>query len=95
MVGPDGNEVAFRGEYLEIVAPERAVYTEIFEPFPDSPALDTMTLEERTGKTLLQVLVAHKTKEARDMHLASGIEHGANLAYDRIEAIARSLATTG
>src|SRR5690349_11338602 len=29
MVGPGGNEVAFRGEYREIVVPERIVQTEI------------------------------------------------------------------
>ena len=91
MVGPDGNEVGFRGEYREIVAPERVVHTEIFEPFPDSPSLVTMTLEERDGKTHYQTLVLHDTKEARDMHVNSGMEVGANMALDRLEEIARSL----
>lgn len=93
MVGPDGNEFAFRGEYREIAAPDRIVHTEIFEPFPDSPALVTVTLEERGGKTHFRALVEHLTKEARDMHIQSGMEEGAGLAYDRMEEIARSLAT--
>lgn len=91
MVGPDGGEVGFRGEYQEIVAPERIVHTEIFEPFPDSPSLVTMTLEERDGKTYYQSRVVHQTTEARDMHLKSGMENGANIALDRLEEIARSL----
>ncbi len=95
MVGPDGNEVAFRGEYREIVAPERVVHTEIFEPFPDSPTLVTMTLEERDGKTYYQSRILHDTKQARDMHVSSGMEVGANLALDRLEEVARSLGGAG
>ena len=51
-----------------------------------------MTLEERDGKTYYQALVKHLTKEARDMHVQSGMEGGANIALDRLEEIARELA---
>lgn len=95
MRNPDGSEAGFRGEYREIVAPERIVHTEIFEPFPDSPALVTLTLEERDGRTHYRSLVQHQTKEARDMHVNSGMEYGANIALDRIEEIARTLAAGG
>jgi len=93
MVGADGNEVGFHGEYKEIVTHQRIVHTEIFEPFPDSPALCTMTLEARDGKTYYQTLVQHTTKEARDMHVQSGMETGAGIALDRVEEIAQSLGT--
>ena len=93
MVGTDGNEVGFHGEYKEIVPAQRIVQTEIFEPFPDSPSLCTMTLEERDGKTYYQTLVKHTSKEARDMHVQSGMEVGAGIALDRLEGIAQSLAT--
>ena len=33
--GPEGEYPAFYGEYKEIDAPGRLVYTEIFEPYPD------------------------------------------------------------
>jgi uncharacterized protein YndB with AHSA1/START domain len=92
MIAPDGSEVGFRGEYKEIVAPSRVVHTEIFDPFPDSPALVTLTLEERGGKTYYQSRVLHTTKEARDMHVQSGMEQGAGIALDRLEAIAQTLA---
>ena len=88
---PDGSEFAFRGEYREIVPPERVVHTEIFEPFPDETTLVTMTLEERDGKTYYRTLVVHKTTEGRDAHIASGMEGGAGQALDVVEAIAREL----
>lgn len=91
MVGPDGDEVGFNGEYREIVVPERIVHTEIFEPYPDSPALVTMTLEERGGKTHYRARVLHETQDARDMHIESGMEQGADLALDLLEEVARSL----
>ena len=95
MVTPDGTEVGFHGEYLEIVVPERIHHTEIFDPFPDSPALVTMTLEERDGKTHYQTRVVHTTKEARDMHIQSGMEVGAGLSYDQLERVAQSIAAAG
>jgi len=92
MVSPEGHEVAFNGVYREIAAPERIVNTEVFEPYPDHPAVCTMTLEERDGKTFYKNVVVHDTKEACDGHLNSGMESGANIAMDRIEEIAQSLA---
>src|ERR1051326_2726978 len=42
---PDGNEYAFRGEYREIVPPERIVMTFEFEGFPGHVAVETITFE--------------------------------------------------
>jgi uncharacterized protein YndB with AHSA1/START domain len=92
---PDGNEFAFHGVYREIVVPERIVHTEIFEPFPDEETVCTMKLEERGGKTYYSCLVVHTTAEGRDAHITSGMEGGADLALDRLEAIARELLTAG
>lgn len=87
----DGSEVGFSGEYLEIDAPKKIVQTEIFDPFPDSPATDTMTLEERDGKTYYQNVIVHADQIGRDAHVNSGMEVGADLGLDRIEQIAREL----
>jgi uncharacterized protein YndB with AHSA1/START domain len=92
--GADGQEFGFHGVYREIVVPERIVHTEIFEPFPQEETVCTMTLEERGGKTHYRCLVVHATKEGRDGHIASGMEGGANIAFDRLEEIARELATS-
>lgn len=47
---------------------------------------------ERDGVTLLRTLVEHKTPEARDMHINSGMESGMQDAFDRLEQVAASLA---
>ena len=85
-------EVAFRGEYREVVPTERLVSTEVFEGAPDAEALDTLTLTEKDGRTLLTLLVEHKSNANRDAHLASGMEDGLQDAYDRLEKVAAELA---
>ena len=91
MVTPDGMEVGFHGEYREIVPNERIVSTEVYEGFPDAEAVNTLTLTERDGRTTLEVLVQHKTKEHRDGHIDSGMEAGMQDAFDLLEDVARSL----
>jgi uncharacterized protein YndB with AHSA1/START domain len=94
MVLPNGFEVPFRGEYLEIDPPGRIVFTEIFdvEPHNAHPAVVTTTFQEREGRTTMIVNVRHDSKESRDAHLNSGMESGAAACYDRVEAIAQELA---
>ena len=92
METPDGFEVAFHGEYRELVQDERIVSTEVFEAFPDGEAVDTLTLREQDGRTTLSVLVQHASKEHRDMHIESGMEDGMQDALDLLEQVAASLA---
>lgn len=80
-------EVAFRGIYQEIERPHRLVATEVFEPFPESEALNTLTLEEHDGVTTMTILVAHLSMEARDATIASGMEGGLQHSLDRIDRI--------
>jgi uncharacterized protein YndB with AHSA1/START domain len=90
----DGMEVAFHGEYREIVPGRRLVSTEVFEGIPDAEehaSLNTMTLTESDGRTAVEVLVEHKTKEDRDAHVNSGMEGGMQEAYDLLEEVSRSL----
>ena len=91
MVTPDGMEVAFHGEYREIVPGERLVSTEVYEGMPDAEALDTMTLTEVDGRTTVEILVRHQKKEHRDAHIESGMEDGLQDALDRLEQVAVSL----
>ncbi len=91
MVTPDGLEVAFHGEYREIVPNERLVSTEVYEGFPDGEALDTLTLTEVDGRTTLAILVEHTSKEHRDGHINSGMEDGMQDAMDLLEQVAASL----
>lgn len=89
MVGPHG-EVAFNGTYKEVVAPERVVHSEFFEPHPDGIVV-TITLEERDGKTYYSSLSTAISKAQRDLIIESGMEVGADIGLDRMEEVAQSL----
>ena len=58
---------------------------------PDAEALDTLTLAEENGRTLLTILVQHTSKEHRDAHINSGMEDGMQEAMDLLEEVAVSL----
>lgn len=91
MTANGGFEVAFHGEYREIVPDERIVCTEVFEGMPDAAAVSTATFAEQDGRTTLTVLVEHTSQEHRDMHLNSGMEEGMNESFDHLEQVAASL----
>lgn len=90
----EGVEHPFKGEYLEIVAPERVVQTFIYDvpPINEYVARETMTLEERSGRTLLTTIVLHETKQARDGQVESGMERGAGETMDRLAELLQKMA---
>jgi uncharacterized protein YndB with AHSA1/START domain len=93
LVTDDGVEVAFHGEYLEIVPNERIVSTEVFEGVPDAEAgavVNTITFEDVGGRTLLTNLVQAPSKEVRDAIIDSGMEAGLQDALDLLEEVAVS-----
>jgi uncharacterized protein YndB with AHSA1/START domain len=91
MKATEGFEVAFHGEYREIVPNERIVTTEVFEGMPDAEAVDTVIFTEADGRTTLTLLVQHRSQEERDGHLNSGMEVGMQEAMDQLEQVAVSL----
>ena len=88
---PKGGLVAFYGVYREIVPPERVVFTEIFEQFPDTESVVTSVLTEENGKTRLTATVAYPSLQVRDIVLATGMARGAALSYDRLEDVLAGL----
>jgi uncharacterized protein YndB with AHSA1/START domain len=87
---PNG-EAAFHGVYREITPPERVVFTEIFEQFPDSESVVTAVFTEENGKTRLTATVLYPSLEVRDAVINSGMATGAAISYDRLEEVAREL----
>lgn len=87
----EGFEVAFHGEYRELVPNERIVSTEVYEGMPDAEALNTLTLTEAAGRTTLTVLVQHANQQDRDAHINSGMESGMQKSMDALEQVAVSL----
>jgi uncharacterized protein YndB with AHSA1/START domain len=90
-VTPGGLEVAFSGEYREIVPDERLVSTEVYEAMPEHATLNTLTLVEQDGRTTLTVLVDHDSRQSRDGQLQSGMEAGLQDALRLLEQVAASL----
>jgi uncharacterized protein YndB with AHSA1/START domain len=84
-------EATFYGEYREIVAPDRLVYTEIFAEYPDTVSVITATFAEEGKKTRYTATCAYPSKEVRDIVMASGMENGAAISYDQIETLLREL----
>ena len=93
--GPNGEELAMRGTYSEVVPPAsggkggRIVRTESFDIgcVPQSGEQHcTLTLVEGNGgKTTLTLTVRYPSKEARDGAIASGMTGGVTAGYDRLE----------
>jgi uncharacterized protein YndB with AHSA1/START domain len=74
----DGTEVAFNGEFREIVPDERLVHTEIYEgaPYQGQPPINVVTFEASDRGTRVEILVQCHSKEVRDMIATSGMEEG-------------------
>jgi uncharacterized protein YndB with AHSA1/START domain len=91
MIANAGFEVAFHGEYTEIVPDERIVSSEVFEGMPDAGAVNTFTLTGQAGRTTMTLLVQHDSQEHRDLHLNSGMEEGMQKSMNYLERVAESL----
>jgi uncharacterized protein YndB with AHSA1/START domain len=94
MVAEGGFEVAFHGEYREIVPNERIVTTEVYE-MPEAPEgeapLNIVTFTKAEGRTLLTLLTQCPSKEVRDLIINSGMEGGMQEGMDLLEQVAISL----
>jgi uncharacterized protein YndB with AHSA1/START domain len=86
-----GKQVAFFGEYREIVAPERFVWTFGFDGMPGPAGLETYTFTEADGKTTLIAVGHFDSIESRDAAIQSGMEKGAAETWDRLEELLRTL----
>ena len=90
VVRHDDYEVGFHGEYREVERPTRLVTTEVFEGMPDAHSVNTTTFDEVDGVTTMTTLIQHESQEHRDGHIASGMEAGMQVSYDRMEAAVRA-----
>jgi Activator of Hsp90 ATPase homolog 1-like protein len=82
--------VTFYGEYREITPPNRLVFTEFFEQFPDSVSVVTTDFTDEDGKTRLIATVRYPPLEVRDIVLASGMATRVTYPVAAIGAIAPS-----
>lgn len=87
----DGTEYGFHGVFHGDPTPAGMVQTFEFEGAPGHVSLDTLTLEERDGRTILRIHSVHQTVEGRDAMVAAGMESGVVEGYERLDAVLRGL----
>lgn len=84
----DGSEYGFRGVFHGEPSPERGiVQTFEFEGAPGHVSLETLTLEERDGQTLVRTNSVYQSVADRDAMIKSGMESGANDSMERLEEL--------
>lgn len=89
---PEGGVYAFRGEYREVVPPERLVYTFEFEPMAGHVMTETIEFHAIGAKTRVTTRSAFASREDRDGMIASGMEKGAAESCDRLEKLLHEMA---
>jgi len=86
-----GDEMGMGGEFREVARPEKYVATEKFDQswYPGG-ALSTTTFEDRGGTTYFQNVMQYESRAAREAVLASPMEEGLVVGYDRLEGLLNS-----
>jgi uncharacterized protein YndB with AHSA1/START domain len=85
---PDGIDYHFSGEIREAVPYTRIVQT--FE-YEGMVSLDSMTLTERDGRTILSGTSTFPSREAVDGMIESGMEMGMSEGYERLDELLATL----
>ena len=89
--GEDGVEHEFFGSFHELREPGRLVQTFTYAGYPDSVALETMTLEDLGGRTRMHIVSLFGSVAERDGMLSSGMDEGVVDGYEQLdELLARS-----
>jgi len=84
----NGSEVGFHGVFHGTPSPENGiVQTFEFEGAPGHVSLETLTLEERGGKTLVRTNDIFQSVADRDAAVESGMEEGINESMERLDEL--------
>jgi uncharacterized protein YndB with AHSA1/START domain len=86
----NGNEYGFNGVIHEVTKPERMIRTFEFEGLPERGhvSLETALFEELPGnRTKLKIQSIFKSVEDRDGMIGSGMEHGMNEGFDKLDQL--------
>jgi uncharacterized protein YndB with AHSA1/START domain len=93
-VHKDGdNAWGFHGVFHGEQTPDGMTQTFEFEGAPGHVSLDTLTLEERDGRTTARTHSVFQSVADRDAMIASGMEDGMNDGFDRLDELLARLAT--
>ena len=92
---PDGSEHGFHGEYLELESGVRCVQTFVYEQVEGAESLETAEFHPVEGGTRLLLTIRHRSKEARDAHLNSGMEGGMRQSHEALDRLLARLQSAG
>lgn len=92
----EGAEYGFHGVFHGPPSPEAGiVQTFEFDGAPGHVSLETLTFEERDGRTLVTSNAVYQSVADRDAMVASGMEAGVREGYERLDALLAGLAPPG
>jgi uncharacterized protein YndB with AHSA1/START domain len=85
---PDGSEHGFRGMFHTVRENDFAIQTFEYSGVPDVVAIESITFEDLGGdRTRIVIHSVYPTQEARDGMVASGMEGGVNVGYQRLDEL--------
>lgn len=87
MRGPDGNDYPMRGEFREVVSPERLSFTNIAVDQEDRPIIDgftTVLFAAEGGKTRLTVITRGKAVAPGAIQYLQGMEMGWSMSLEKL-----------
>src|SRR5262245_17393259 len=90
MRGPDGNNYKMKGEFLEVVPPERLVFSNVATDNQDKHLLEgktTVTFTEKDGKTTLTVKSHAIGLVPIALQMLAGMEAGWTQSIDKLEEL--------
>lgn len=95
MRSPEGNEIACRGVYLEVVDNEKLVFTDAYtaawEPSQKPFMTVIVTFADEAGGTRYTARVRHWTAADREAHEKMGFHEGWGQCADQLAALAARL----
>ncbi|OYY69115.1 SRPBCC family protein [Sphingomonas sp. 28-63-12] len=94
MRGPNGEESAMEGVFLEVIPGEKVVFTNAFTKgwIPQAPfMIGIMTFADEDGKTRYVGSARHWDQAAMEQHAAMGFVDGWSVVAEQLEAVARGL----
>lgn len=95
MRGPNGEESAMEGVFLEVVPAKKVVFTNAFTAgwVPQAPFMvGIMTFADEDGKTRYVGTARHWDEATMQQHEAMGFTDGWGVVAEQLEAVAKELA---
>lgn len=86
--GPDGEKMGASGVHREVVAPERLVFTQLFDDdWTGGETLISIVFRQQNGRTELTETTVFVSAEARAAALATGMAEGMESSFQQLEAL--------